>query len=77
MISRCLLKAIGLLMLLMFTTGIILPWVISNVLMPVWMIIFTLGAVIALWVVILERPYRKLIKFALRAYRREDKVNVD
>lgn len=74
--SRHLLKAIGLLMLLMFTTGIVLPWIISNVLMPVWMIIFTLGAVLALWVMILERPYRKLIKFALKAYKSEKK-NVD
>lgn len=63
-------------MLLMFTTGIVLPWIISNVLMPVWMIIFTLGAVLALWVMILERPYRKLIKFALKAYKSEKK-NVD
>jgi hypothetical protein len=63
--SRCLLKAIGLLMLLMFTTGIVLPWIISNVLMPVWMIIFTLAAVIALWVVLLESPYRKLVQFLL------------
>lgn len=75
--SRHLLKAIGMLMLLMFTTGIVLPWVISNVLMPVWMIIFTLGAIIALWVILLEKPYRRLIKLALRTYRREDKVNVD
>ena len=75
--SRHLIKGIGMFMLLMFTTGIILPWVISNVVMPVWMIMFTLGAILCLWVVILERPYRNLIKFAIRAYRREDKVNVD
>ncbi len=60
------------LMLLMFTTGIVLPWVISNVLMPVWMIIFTLGAIIALWVILLEKPYRRLIKLALRTYRRRE-----
>ena len=72
MTSRHLLKAIGMLMLLMFTTGIVLPWVISNVLMPVWMIIFTLGAIIALWVILLEKPYRRLIKLALRTYRRRE-----
>ena len=54
-------------MLLTFTTGIVLPWVISNVMMPLWMIIFTLGAVIALWVVILEKPYRTFIKFILKS----------
>ena len=75
--SRHLLKGIGMFMLLMFTTGIFLPWVISNVIMPVWMIMFTLGAILCLWVVILERSYRQLIRFAIRAYRREDKVNVD
>jgi hypothetical protein len=75
--SLPLLKAIGLLMLLMFTTGIVLPWVISNVLMPVWMIMFTFAAVLCLWVIILERPYRKLIKSALKAFRKEEKVNVD
>ena len=64
------------LMLLMFTTGIVLPWVISNVLMPVWMIIFTLGAVIALWVVLLERPYRKMVACFLKA-RKEEFKNVD
>jgi hypothetical protein len=74
--SRHLLKAIGLLMLLMFTTGIIVPWIISNVLMPVWMIIFTLGAVIAFWVLLLERPYRKMIKVFLKA-RKEEFKNVD
>ena len=65
--SRHLIKGIGMFMLLMFTTGIILPWVISNVIMPVWMIIFTLGAVIALWVVLLERPYRKMVACFLKA----------
>lgn len=75
--SLPLLKAIGLLMLLMFTTGIVLPWVISNVLMPVWMIMFTFAAVLCLWVIILERPYRKLIKTVLKAFLKEEKVNVD
>jgi hypothetical protein len=74
--SRYLIKGIGMFMLLMFTTGIVLPWVISNVIMPVWMIMFTLGAILCLWVVILEQAYLKLIKFAIRAYRRE-KINVD
>ncbi len=60
-----LLKAMGILMLLIFTTGIVLPWVISNVLMPVWMIIFTLGGIVALWVVLLERPYYAVIKYLL------------
>lgn len=75
--SRHLLKVIFLMMLLMFTTGIVLPWVISNVIMPVWMIMFTLGAILCLWVLILERPYRQLIKFLIRSYRKEHNVNVD
>jgi Flp pilus assembly protein TadB len=75
--SRHLLKGIGMLMFLMFTTGIILPWVISNVVMPLWMIMFTLGGVLCLWIVILERPYRRLIKFAVRTFRQGEIKNVD
>ncbi len=62
------LKGLFLLVAIMFTTGIILPWVISNVLMPVWMIIFTLGTILALWLIILERPFRKMMSRALKSF---------
>lgn len=71
--KKHLLKAVGLIMLLMFTTGIVLPWIISNVVMPLWMIIFTLGAVIFLWIVLCERPFRKLINLAIKARKQEVK----
>lgn len=75
--SRHLLKGIGMFMLLMFTTGIVLPWVISNVVMPLWMIMFTLGGVLCFWIVILERPYRHLIKFIIRTFHKGEIENVD
>lgn len=71
--TKHLLKAVGLAMLLMFTTGIVLPWIISTIVMPLWMIIFTLGAVIFLWVILLDRPFRKLINLAIKARKKEIK----
>lgn len=71
-----LLKAVGLAMLLMFTTGIVLPWVISTIVMPLWMIIFTLGAVIFLWIILLDKPFRKLINLAIWT-RKKETENVD
>ncbi len=71
-----LLKAVGLAMLLMFTTGIVLPWIISTIVMPLWMIIFTLGAVIFLWIILLDKPFRKLINLAIWT-RKKETENVD
>lgn len=68
-----LLKAVGLAMLLMFTTGIVLPWIISTIVMPLWMIIFTLGAVIFLWIVLLDKPFRKLINLSIKFKKKEAK----
>jgi len=68
--SKSLLKAIGMFILLLFTTGILVPWIISNALMPIWMIVLALGAIIFLWVLLLEWPYQNLVKFALRVYRK-------
>lgn len=71
-----LLKAVGLAMLLMFTTGIVLPWIISTIVMPLWMIIFTLGEVVFLWIILLDKPFRKLINLAL-SNRKKEAENVD
>ncbi len=73
---RNLLKAVGLAMLLMFTTGIVLPWIISTIVMPLWMIIFTLGAVIFLWIVLLDKPFRKLINLAIK-FKKKEAENVN
>lgn len=50
-----------LVMLFLFTTGIVLPWIISNVVMPIWMTVFAFLAVIFIWMVILDPIIRKLI----------------
>lgn len=71
-----LLKAVGLAMLLMFTTGIVLPWIISTIVMPLWMIIFTLGAIIFLWIILLDKPFRKLINLTVWT-RKKEAANVD
>lgn len=53
----------SLIMLFMFTTGIALPWLISNVVMPLWMIIFSIISLLLFWAIILEKPYRKIISY--------------
>jgi uncharacterized membrane protein YgaE (UPF0421/DUF939 family) len=53
-------QGIGILVFLLVTTGIILPWVISNFILPLWMILVTLGVMIAIWFMVLEIPVRKL-----------------
>ncbi len=67
-----LLKASGLMALLLFTTGIALPWIISSVVMPVWMIIFTLIAMAFVWALILEGPFKKLVNLITRTVKNVD-----
>jgi hypothetical protein len=54
-------QGIGILIFLLITTGIILPWVISNFILPLWMILVTLGVLIGIWLMVLEIPARKFI----------------
>ncbi len=75
--SRHLLKGIGLMLFMLFTTGIILPWVISNVIMPVWMIMFTLGGILCIWIVVLDKPCRLFIRIVLRSFRHKEVKYVD
>jgi len=71
------LKAVAVVMLLMFTTGIVLPWIISTVILPLWMIIFSVGAVIFLWFVVLDKTFRKSLVFAFKYFNKKDSANVD
>jgi hypothetical protein len=58
---RYVFQGIGILVFLLITTGIILPWVISNFILPLWMILVTLGVLIGIWLMVLEIPARKFI----------------
>jgi hypothetical protein len=73
---KYILQGIGVLMLFFFTAGILLPWVISTLVMPLWMIIFTVGAVTALWVILLETPFFKLVD-VIRSFLSGEADNVD
>jgi len=68
-------QGIGILVFLLITTGIILPWVISNFILPLWMILVTLGVLIGIWFIVLEIPARKIFIF-LKSQVKEAK-NVD
>jgi len=69
---KLMLKVVGGFMALFFTTGIVLPWVISNVVMPVWMIIATLGAVCWLWAFIMDKPIRRFCRFTMERFKNVD-----
>ena len=62
MTTKHFLKGVGLVILLMFTTGVALPWVISNFVMPIWMILGTVGAIIVVWGMLLQPIYTQMIK---------------
>jgi hypothetical protein len=68
-------QGIGILVFLLVTTGIILPWVISNFILPLWMILITLGVMIGIWFMVLEIPVRKLFIMVKRQVR--ESKNVD
>jgi F0F1-type ATP synthase assembly protein I len=57
---------------LMFTFGAILPWVISTVLLPLWMIIFVILGLAVVWAVILEAPYSKAVKYIRKLLANKD-----
>jgi hypothetical protein len=44
------------------TTGLIMPWIISNDLLPIWATIICVFFVALVWVTICEKPVVRLIK---------------
>jgi len=46
---------IGMISAFMITTGIVLPWVVNNILMPSFMIILSLSALSLFWLIIFNK----------------------
>lgn len=56
-------KGFGILFLFLITTGIALPWIISNVVMPLWMIMASVILLGCVWCLIFKKAFREsLIK---------------
>lgn len=68
--SKYLFALIILVMLFMLTTGIALPWVISNDALPVWLIVIIISGIVGLWYKLLEDPYKKLKKSVIKSYKK-------
>lgn len=58
--------------LFIFTTGIVLPWMINSVTMPIWLIIPFLGLSIIFLVLSIEPYYKKLLKAILNYCKCQD-----
>lgn len=57
----CIIKCISALCVLCYVQGIILPWAISNNVMPLWADILLIAIIITLWIIAMDRIAIKLI----------------
>jgi len=55
-------KIISFMAVFLFAQGAVLPWVISNNLLPLWADILLVSAVIFAWIVLIERLAMKCIR---------------
>lgn len=62
---------------LMLTTGIVLPWIINNIHIPLWLSMLIVGLILCLWVVIAEQFYIRMLKFYVKILLKKQKVNLD
>ena len=58
---------------LFITMGVIVPWVISNDVFPVYLMIFFIFSMVFVWMVILEKPALRFLKWANKQIKELDK----
>jgi hypothetical protein len=58
---------------LFITMGVIVPWVISNDIFPVYLMIFFIFSMVFVWMVILEKPALRFLKWANKQIKELDK----
>lgn len=67
---KYLLMATGLAMILLLTTGVILPWILNNTIFGIWLIIVLLPTIIFTWSYIFGQYFHKLIDLAIETFNR-------